>query len=206
MDHLSGEIHDNLAQLIALVQANLYLLTDRITNPTETQLVKNINGLVASMANELQNISRGLSGNYIKEIGLINALHKEAGYINDSKKLVCRLDVQECSALSAGSQLLIYRIAQEAMHNVLKHAQATLMQVSLKTTEKCTQLIITDNGKGFNCTGSSPGVGLINMSNRARMLNASLNIISAPGAGTTISLTLKHPIYGKHNNKYRNSR
>jgi signal transduction histidine kinase len=206
MDHVAKEIHDNVGQLIALAQANLHLLIDSVNTSAQQQLVKNVYELVGRVAGELQSLGHGLSGTFVKEVGLINALRKECAYINDSGKLICHLQVPEHIWLSAGQQLLVYRIAQEALHNVLKHARASRVNISLICNHTYAMLSVADNGTGFNYSGCSPGAGLVNMRNRARSLHASFNLLSAPGAGTTISLTLKHSIYGKQSNQHRNSR
>jgi signal transduction histidine kinase len=84
-------------------------------------------------------------------------------------------------------KVALYRIAQEALHNVVKHAGATAVQVALTHDAGLLTLRITDNGAGFDPTAGFPGhLGLHSMQERADRAGASLRIESAPGTGTTV--------------------
>ncbi len=99
-------------------------------------------------------------------------------------------------ALSREAEMNLYRIAQEALNNLVKHAQATEAQVRLKRAAEGVKLTIADNGRGFDphlvaSSSSKGGFGLTSMAERVRLLNGALVVRSAPGAGTTIEVTLE---------------
>jgi len=90
--------------------------------------------------------------------------------------------------LSPGAALCIYRIAQEALGNVAKHAKAKQVEVRLSRSDSRVCLVVSDDGVGFDPDGSgkSGGLGLINMRERVRQLNGSFEFESQPGHGTTV--------------------
>jgi len=90
--------------------------------------------------------------------------------------------------LSPGAALAVYRIAQEALGNVAKHAKAKQVEVRLTRSDSRVCLVVSDDGVGFNPDGSgkSGGLGLINMRERVRQLNGTFAFESAPGRGTTV--------------------
>ena len=88
--------------------------------------------------------------------------------------------------------LTFYRIAQEHLTNILKHAEATEVSIFLKSVGGSMILSIHDNGKGFDPTIKRKGIGITNMASRAKLLNGELDIVSSPGHGC--SLTISIPI------------
>lgn len=90
-------------------------------------------------------------------------------------------------------ELILFRIVQEALNNIIKHAEATEIMIELFFTEDALELQIKDNGKGFIKEKLQSGNGFINMQNRARSLNGICEINSQPGTGT--SITIKIPLY-----------
>ena len=95
--------------------------------------------------------------------------------------------------LSPEKEIVLFRIAQEALINVVRHARATHVEIALTVHEVDISLVITDDGIGFNRHSpmwlhEMPGWGLLGMRERAEAIGASFKIISAPGAGTTVSI------------------
>ena len=85
-----------------------------------------------------------------------------------------------------------YRIAQEALHNIVKHAQATRVDIRLTTEDGALTLVVQDNGVGFDSGGAFPGhIGLRSMRERTAKSNGTIEITSAPGAGTCITARLR---------------
>jgi signal transduction histidine kinase len=104
------------------------------------------------------------------------------------------------STFPANVQINLYRIAQEALHNIAKHAEATLVTVSLERREDRVQLVIEDNGRGFNHTDPPPTgrLGLIGMRERTDLINAELEIESSLGRGTTVFVRLSTRAADEH--------
>jgi signal transduction histidine kinase len=127
----------------------------------------------------------------LAEEGLITALKKQAASIQGRHAI--RVETQFCAepALPLEVKEGLYRIAREALHNIMKHAQATHVTLSCAHTDENFQLVIADNGLGFDPTETFPGhLGLISMRERGEALHATVQIESAPGSGTRISVVI----------------
>ncbi|RYF77178.1 MAG: histidine kinase, partial [Chitinophagaceae bacterium] len=91
-------------------------------------------------------------------------------------------------SLKQDVHLGVYRILQEQLNNVIKHAEASEVKVELEQTNGLLHLSVTDNGKGFQVKGKKDGIGLINMQTRAESLNGTFYLESKPGQGCSISV------------------
>jgi two-component system sensor histidine kinase UhpB len=92
--------------------------------------------------------------------------------------------------LSNNKKLIIYRIVQEQINNILKHSRATESQIELKTHNKKLQLLIKDNGVGFDPKKKAKGIGLNNIISRVEMHNGDMEIISSPGNGCMLKVEI----------------
>ena len=92
--------------------------------------------------------------------------------------------------LSNNKKLIIYRIVQEQINNILKHSKATESQIELKTHNKRLQLLVKDNGIGFDPTKKAKGIGLNNIISRVEMHNGDMEIISSPGKGCMLKVEI----------------
>jgi signal transduction histidine kinase len=120
--------------------------------------------------------------------GIVLALNRQAKALRARHSI--KVDVVACPEPDVPLDLkeAIYRIAQEALHNVVKHARATTVTLQLAATERDLTLTIHDDGAGFDTSGSFPGhLGLRSMRERATRLHGSLDIQSAPTSGTTVT-------------------
>ncbi len=191
-ENISREIHDNIGQKLTL--AKLHLNTLDITSAKEIskQINDSIN-IIGEAINDLSDISRSMSSEIILNNGFIKALEFEVNQLNKPGLYMIKLIVTgEPVFLKANKELILFRITQEALNNIVKHAEATEITMRLHYKIDNLTLDITDNGKGF-VNNSTDRNGLINMSKRAKMLRGSCNIESALGYGTTIKIEI--PIY-----------
>jgi signal transduction histidine kinase len=144
---------------------------------------------------EVRNISNGLMPAVLTEFGLLTAIRNLAKEITESSGIdvIVRTSMQSIK-LNAKFETYIYRIAQEALNNVIKHAEAS--EVSIELTELNNQLIfsVKDNGIGMSTTSHFGGNGLNNMKDRAALLFGKLEIISELGRGTEVRLELKNKL------------
>lgn len=85
-----------------------------------------------------------------------------------------------------GLKLVIYRIIQEQLNNILKHSKATQIDINIKPEKNCLTLLIKDNGKGFDTDENKKGIGLVNIRHRAEVYNGEVSINSSPGKGCTV--------------------
>jgi signal transduction histidine kinase len=119
--------------------------------------------------------------------GLVSALNKQAAALQAWHELAVSTELCDEPSLPMRAKQELYRIAQEAMHNTVKHAHASRVVLRLKQTADGVMLEVRDDGKGFDTSASFPGhLGLHSMSERVSNLGGTFQIESVPGAGTRI--------------------
>lgn len=185
------ELHDNLGQMLTLAKLNLNTL-----NPdNRDQSNEKINGAIDLITQTIQSIrelSRNLHADVIEKIGLIPALEYEVRLIEKLGILhpVFHVEGQQVP-VTTDKSLIIFRIVQEALHNVVQHAHATILEMSIKFSLGQVRLTIADNGRGFNWNDNkNKGSGLRNMNERARVIGAQFDLRPAETNGTVITLTI----------------
>ena len=148
---------------------------------------------------ETQRIMSGLRPPALDDLGLAGALQgalEDLRAVSDGK-LEIDSDLSNVR-LSGDVEILLFRIAQEALNNALKHASATHIQVSLHMEGSRLTLAVRDNGEGFDRRaeagpGNRPHMGLESMQERAKLIGATCEVISTPGQGTTVRVMMPVP-------------
>jgi len=195
---ISRELHDETAQSLA----DLY--TDVDTTIMKEQLsekvVRRLEQLrlkIDSMLEEVRRFSHELRPGLLDQFGLIPSLESLTTDVNTEGKLSCRLEVTGSEQrISSEAEALLFRITQEALRNIRKHAEATKAIVRVNFSEGKVRLSITDNGIGFKVPEILSGfarrgkLGLMGMQERAYLLNGSLKVKSTVGKGTTITVEI----------------
>jgi two-component system NarL family sensor kinase len=190
---ISQEIHDNIGQILSLAKLNLNTFP---VNPDEkTQLKLNdTKQLVGKAINDLRNVSRGMHGDKIAELGLQEAISNELKILQNSGQYNTSLHVAgHPFKLKTQEEMVLFRMVQEALHNSIKHAKAKNICVTLTNNENKYILMIADDGIGFDketLQSTQTGIGLKNMQNRAALINGIFSINSAPVNGTIIEIIL----------------
>ena len=125
----------------------------------------------------------------LSQDGLANSIRRLSEKLRDLSptRFSCLIE-GELPRWNETEQLNIYRIVQECLTNIIKHAQAGAAAVEIRRGNGATVISVTDNGKGFDSARVQPGLGLTTLRERAAMLNARLSLESQPGRGTTIIL------------------
>jgi signal transduction histidine kinase len=188
---IAGEIHDAVSPLItgALYQARALLMSNGKTPPEERdQTLRNVNGLLERASDELHGVIFDLRPPDLDDLGVVAAID---AYVQTIKQtgLACRLEVEnEPVGLSPEVRLGIYRIVQEALHNVVRHSGADEAVVRLETSDGLVRVTIRDNGSGFDPEKAvrPTSLGLLSMRERAESIGATFQIVSRPGGGTAI--------------------
>jgi signal transduction histidine kinase len=147
--------------------------------------------LAAEAADELRAIVVGLRPADLAGDGLDLALRKQAELLDRVHGARVRFTGDQVPRLTAAREEAAYRIAQEALHNALRHADARAVHVALASRNGTVVLEVGDDGKGFDPAGagqSARRLGLASMRERARAVGGRLDITSGPGAGTTVRL------------------
>jgi signal transduction histidine kinase len=194
-NQISKELHDNVGQLLGLAQMNMHSVLDnkQYGNYRTTRMIKDTLNLIDRTAYFLHNISHTLNSDYISKLGIIEMLRKELDFIHISRGIRCIVNIEGNSrSIAAETEVLIYRIVQELLHNIIKHARASEITITLVYTNDQFTIRIADNGVGFdvNKVRTTGGIGFINMYQRADLMKGRLDIQSAVGKGSTATLTI----------------
>ena len=189
LKNISEEIHDNVGQVLSLAKLNLNTFDH---NPEKK--LQSTKELVSKAINDLRNLSRSLHGDKIAETGIREAIRHELHILQNTGQYETNLMVSgEPFKLEPQQEMVLFRIVQEALHNTVKHAKASRMNVTLTYTAASFSMTILDNGTGFDThtlEASETGIGLKSMRNRAALIGGTLFIRSGPGNGTSILVEL----------------
>jgi PAS domain S-box-containing protein len=189
-NELSAELHDNVNQLLAA--SILYLKTAKKQEVIDENLVSQSLDHVEKAINELRNISHNLTPADLKMNGLAAALKVLAVKLHIPKSFEVTLKIGKLNEkkLDKTLQLTVYRVVQEVINNILKHANATKIIIHLREADNNLLLTVTDNGKGFDLLKIKKGLGITNIFNRAENFGGSAEITSTPGNGCTWHLKI----------------
>lgn len=179
---IAQDLHDSMGGILANIR--MTLSKDLPNGESKLDLLTKLDHSIS----EMRRISRNLMPETLKNLGLEIAL-KELCESMTHKQLPIQFeafDVQ--NTINFQTQLALYRIAQEAISNVFKYAQAGSIIVQISQNNSVLNLTIEDNGIGFDLEKITPGLGLKNIANRVKWIGGQLEINSAPGEGTTLNI------------------
>jgi two-component system, NarL family, sensor kinase len=198
--NIAQEIHDNINLSLTLAKLNLYTLGQN-GDKTGDALTRSIS-LIGNAISDLTSISRGLNSEVISQQGLLRALEQEVKRIGRSTELTIHLVVSgEPVYLDSSRELFIFRIVQEAFNNIIKHAEANIVELRLHYNCERLDLTITDNGKGFKheqVTLKPGAAGLTNIKTRTKWFNGDFIVHSAEKAGTQLFITIPYDRNAEH--------
>jgi two-component system sensor histidine kinase UhpB len=196
---LARDLHDEVNQALTAILLRLEALAQDAP-PAHAQEVAELKRLVNQAMEELLNLARQLRPSALDDHGLVAAIDAQLKRFAARTGVEVRLDSSgDADALGEDVQTAIYRIAQEALTNAERHAVATVVEVELEVDGDRVELRVRDDGGGFDpgsaprAAGAAPvnGLGLRGMVERARLVGGDLDIRSAPGGGTTVSLRIR---------------
>jgi signal transduction histidine kinase len=204
---IGRELHDEAGQSLLLLRLHLEMLERGAPEPIQQEL-KQARETVERIVAELRRIVAALSPAVLERLGLGPALRHLAARFEKTCGARVRLRVRGTPAeLPTDAQEVIYRVVQESLQNVARHAKATEVNLSLECTDKSVRLRVADNGAGFAVEavrGRPMSFGLAGMRERAGLLGGTLAVRSAPGKGSTVILRL--PAAAKVASNGKNSR
>ncbi len=184
--HIARELHDEAGQALIAIQLGLQVLSRQVPHDLRED-VSQLGAQVSESAKLLGNIARHLRPPTLDRLGLHGALRQLASEYQERLHIQIDLDLSTaCLRLPQAMELALYRIAQEALTNTAKYAEATRVEVMLAREENEIILSVRDDGKGFDYDARHTGLGLMGMKERAAMLPGSLSIHSSPGYGTEV--------------------
>jgi PAS domain S-box-containing protein len=189
---IGRELHDNINQL--LVASTLYLSKIEPLNDSSKKLLVNSHGIIKDAIAEIRKLSSRLTLPTLKKTDLQQSIKYLAAVFDITQiKGHFNINVFEESLLEDGLKVAIYRIIQEQFSNILKYAHASEVNVVLKSTIAGLELIIKDNGQGFDQQQERKGIGFNNIFQRAEAFNGRVEITSKPGEGCEVNITFQLP-------------
>jgi two-component system sensor histidine kinase UhpB len=195
---LARDLHDEVNQALTAILLRLEALAHD-SPPERAAEVAELKRLVNQAMDELLNLARQLRPAALDDHGLVPAIEAQLKRFAARTGIEARLHTEgDPAALDEDRQIAIYRVAQEALANVGRHAGATAVEVELDAFPDGAELRVRDDGEGFDPgvvarTGSENGngLGLSGMAERARLAGGELQVLSAPGGGTSVTLRLE---------------
>jgi signal transduction histidine kinase len=189
LKNISQEIHDNIGQTLSLAKLNLNTIDLQKQNAQEKILSSK--DLVSKAIQDLRNLSRSLNTDSVLSSGLLKAIETELAIINHVGSFKTAFQTKgQTIRIDSKKELILFRIVQEAINNIIKHSAANSILVNLDFTNEHLKIEISDNGKGFEAIpDSAEGQGLRNMKSRAELIGGNFNVASNSN-GTTITVTL----------------
>jgi len=193
---LSKEIHDGLAPLLSTIKINLEAINMEIEkypqNPALEKKLNSIHELINTLAEDMRQISHSLMPKVLEDFGLAPALESLCNRLNTNEKVeINYYNAGFEERLEKSVELNLYRIAQELVHNALKHSRANQINIQLIRHSETLMLMVEDNGLGFDrkqVNLSTNGIGLKNIETRTKMLGGTFYIDTSQGKGVTATL------------------
>ena len=191
---ISQEIHDNVGQILSLAKVQLGILEQK--QFVDEELVGNVKDSIRLAMTELRDIAKSLSSERVQLLSLQESINQEIRRINRSGFIMVSADIQgKERSIPDQLKLIAFRIVQEGLQNIIKHAGATEVKVSSIYQEEFLLITIFDNGIGFDPEKEmqkKEGLGLQNIIRRAAMVGGKADIFSKHGQGTTLQIQLAY--------------
>lgn len=189
---IAEDLHDGVGQLMTAAWLNLQALDNQTQadNTQQYQLINKTLLLVDESCKEVRQVSHNMMPNALLRKGLVNAVKEFIGQINTGK-LSINLQTEELQkALPSHVETILYRVIQESVNNVVKHAEATQLDISINQDEEGIDVMVEDNGKGFDAKIIRPsdGIGLQNIQSRILYLKGTVSWDSSPNNGTLVAI------------------
>jgi two-component system, NarL family, sensor histidine kinase UhpB len=189
---LARELHDDTAQSLASLLVRLRVL-ERTEEPAELRgRLHEFRDLIAGALDDVRRMAMDLRPTLLDDLGLAPAVEAHTRDVAARWKLAVRVQNSDIDdRLPTEIELVAYRIVQEALVNAVKHASATVIDVSLTQRGRMLRIAVQDNGRGFavaeTLASRERGLGLFGMEERAALVGGAFEVASAPGQGTTVT-------------------
>ncbi|MGV3547539.1 MAG: tetratricopeptide repeat-containing sensor histidine kinase [Pedobacter sp.] len=193
---IAGDLHDGVGQMLSAALMNLNGLFSRLNLQNEVNLqAEQALALVNESYDEMRSISHQMMPNALIKSGLASAVKEFIGKLDKDKLKVTLETVGLNERLDEQTETVIYRVIQETVNNVVKHAEASKLDIQIIKDEEGISVTIEDNGKGFdkNKVDVKAGIGLSNIYSRVEFLKGTVDIDSTEGRGTLVAIHLASP-------------
>jgi signal transduction histidine kinase len=193
---LARELHDDLSQRLARIAIDTARVQRTLADTPDEELARSIREGLAELSEDVHTLSYQLHPRVLDDLGLEQALAVECNRFSRREKTMADLTVFEAPAdLPDAVEICLFRVAQEALSNVARHALARNVSITVAALDNVVRLQVSDDGVGFDPAGRSisRGLGHTSMRERARLVGGHLDIRGIPGRGTTVTLSVALP-------------
>ncbi len=188
LHQLSTEIHDNVGQLLNSTKL-LIGITQR-SLPETPETLHLADDTLGKAIQELRTLSKAMNKEWLQQFNFIQNLEAEIDRIKVAKNLEIRVRHSDYLSLKPDNQIILFRIVQEILQNVFKHARASFVEIDIFEEAETIHIQIKDDGIGFDKGNIVKSVGMLNISHRTKLLGGSVIWNSLQNSGTTVSLQL----------------
>lgn len=197
---IARDLHDETGQSLTAIGMGLRGLSDETDSKRRHNTLSQLQSLTSDSLKELQRIIADLRPAHLDDLGLSATLRWYASRIHELTSILIRMDIEgDEPALDDATKITIFRIMQEALNNIIKHSQATTVNIRLDYRDKEAIIFIRDNGKGFDMEAVQSRIGrvslgLAGMEERAMLLGGSLYVRSRPNYGTEVEAVIPYQV------------
>ena len=188
---ISKELHDNISQHLTTNRLYLEMARDKVTGES-FEIINRVHQGLSKIIKELRQLSQSLVPTALGDIGLIESVQEICDSLKNTHEFAIDFFHRHFNEnqLPANLKLMFFRIIQEQVNNIIRHADADSIQIQFQSDAEHIMLSVADNGKGFDSSNYKKGLGLINIINRAGLFNGKVENNASPGKGCTISVSI----------------
>jgi signal transduction histidine kinase len=183
---LARELHDQTGQELTSVLLGLKAVEEAKTDEERAEAITAVREQVVETLHDVRRLAVELRPKALDDFGLVAALEHLRDTFSEQTGMRVDLEAHVGDRLPSDVETALYRIVQEALTNIVKHAQASAVSIVLARSGRVITAVIEDDGRGFTPDGGGDGLGLLGMGERLALLGGKLKIESSPGAGATI--------------------
>jgi signal transduction histidine kinase len=189
---IAQELHDGLGQLLSTARLNVSGLEDAVSQEDQPNVLRSLK-IIDEACTEVRNVSHNLMPGALIRLGLIPAINELVNNVNAAKGVQIDFNANIETSIGKSLDITIYRIIQEIVNNMIRHAKANRISIRIEKSKDDLQISMTDDGVGFNTDElkNTKGIGWKNIFSRISMLNGDIKLESEPQKGTMIFINLK---------------
>lgn len=186
---IAKDLHDSMGGTFSTIKMHLSTLEHEIKNPEQLLLIEKCIGIISNAATDVRRIAHNMMPEVLIKLGLLHSIEELAVNISSSKQLQVTFQHFGLNErLSAHFEIMLYRIVQELLNNIIKHSDATETIIQFIKEGNRLNVTVEDNGKGFSNQSSNEGMGLTSVKERVNYLKGKLSIDSEISLGTTVMM------------------
>ena len=188
--NISEEIHDNIGQALSFIKLNMNMVDLEQKEETRNRLEES-KKLLSKAIQDLRDLARMLNTDFISDTGLGNAVEQQLNILEKTGAYTTELRITgEKEKYQLQRELVVFRIVQELLNNIVKHASASSILVKMDYLPDQLVVAVEDNGAGFIKEKVAPGLGLRNIEHRIKLIGGTADIESSQGTGTCTTIRI----------------